>query len=280
MELFELYFNSFGFSIVAASLIARLIVIFEFSLAIMLIFNVQLRRTLGLSLFLLAILIGLSVFQSSFGLVYPYHLSTGNYFIFQGFDTIYYALIIFGLILYLRKIPVLNPPKQMVGKRFLVFAMLGLSFGFPLIYSAPDFVLFQAETVHEARKFQNDSLYESLRFTSNLKPQASDEPYILLAVTPGCPFCKLLTTRVYFLQQYGFIDLPIYFLMLSSDPQDADRYWSDNHTAPFPIATVDNLSDFISIVGNTFPALYLMRGTQFYAKMDFRDFRLSRLQQF
>ncbi|MFN4121825.1 MAG: hypothetical protein ACK4GL_00825 [Flavobacteriales bacterium] len=158
--------------------------------------------------------------------------------------------------------------------------MLGLSFGFPLIYSAPDFVLFQTEPIHEARKFQNDSLYKSLQFTSNLKPQASEEPYILLAVTPSCPFCKLLTTRVYFLQEYGFIDLPIYFLMLSSEPKEAGQHWSDNHAAPFPIATVDNLPDFISIVGNTFPALYLMRGTQYYAKMDYRDFRLSRLKQF
>ncbi|MFN4121824.1 MAG: hypothetical protein ACK4GL_00820 [Flavobacteriales bacterium] len=73
----------------AASLLARLIIICEFGSVDLLILNVQLRRTLRLSLFLLAILIGLSVFQAGFSLVYPYHLSSGNYFIFQGFDTIY-----------------------------------------------------------------------------------------------------------------------------------------------------------------------------------------------
>jgi len=267
----------------ASSILGRLVIIIEFVLAILLAFPGFGRKALLLSSIYLLLITIASAIGSFSTLNYSFSIFSANSFnIFIGRDlTIYAIFSLFTLYIWKRATQQIHSQHKTGKSLKLVLAALLLTASVaPIVYSAPDFLLFETEQIHEPRSFENDSLYKTLAFSNQDQPQFSDNPYILIAVTPGCPFCQLLTTRVYFLQHHGHIKLPIYFLMLSSDDDDVAAFWKMNYVNPFPYTRLDNMKDLISIAGGRFPALYLMRGNNHYCKMDFRDLKLSRLNHF
>lgn len=283
MEAFELALNAFfGVDIIQSAIISRLAIIAEITLSFFIALPFHHRKAVLVSILYSLIILCASVFKSN-SLYYPFSLfSAGKIPFLIGKDVIMYALLAFcGIAIWIRSVTSMEHGYLSKTKRIVIQIVLLLTAIIaPIIYSAPDFLLFETRSIHEPRSFENDSLFKQLKFSNEQQIQASDEPYILIAVTPSCPFCQLLTSRIYFLQQHGHVTLPVYFTLLSSDDEDVALFWEMNHTAPFPFTRFDNMKDLISVVGGSFPALYLMRGRNYYCKMDFRDLNLSRLSEF
>jgi len=283
MEAFELSLNAFfGVDIIQSAIISRLAIIAEITLSFFIALPFHQRKAVLVSILYSLIILCASVFKSN-SLYYPFSLfSAGKIPFLIGKDVIMYSVLAFcGIAIWIRSVS--NKEHIHLGraKRIVIQIVLLLTAIIaPIIYSAPDFLLFETRSIHEPRSFENDSLFEQLKFSNGQQIQALNEPYILIAVTPSCPFCQLLTSRIYFLQQHGHVTLPVYFTLLSSDDEDVALFWEMNHTAPFPFTRFDNMKDLISVVGGSFPALYLMRGRNYYCKMDFRDLNLSRLIEF
>jgi hypothetical protein len=264
-----------------SSIICRLIIIAEFSLSALLLFRYSIHSTLRLLSIYFSISFLVSFIALFSQLDYPYSLLTAGYLkSLTKLDIVAYPVLVLICVALLKtkRYKQDNPIKPWMKLSKLILVVLAISA--PLIYSAPDFILFETPEIHQAQQFENDSLFRSIAFSDGTTPQLDNNSFILMAVTPSCPFCQLLTTRIFFLKHYGYITVPIYYLVLSSDDQDVALFWKINHTLPFPYARVDNMKNLISIVGGSFPALYLMKGSNHNAKMDFRNFSLSTLKNF
>lgn len=279
----EISFLYFGFGLNVSAVVIRIIISLLFTFSITIHFNAFYRKTLVLLLFYFTI----GVFYSLFMLysetpIYNSFVFGDSLLLSHSYELIFCCLMLLCLVYFL----LVHAEHYFIAhakQNLFAIALLFLSFVFIPVISPPDFLFFESSKIsNEGQSFIGDSLFNTLKFDDNSMPQLSvAQPYLIYFVTPTCSMCKLLAQRTEALLRSGQLKQSPYFIILSSDIEGVEYFFSNaQYSLPVRYAIIQDFQAFVSLAGNQFPAIFLMKGTQFFAKMDFRNMSLNAMQHF
>ena len=264
IDAFEIYLFSFGwFSLGTAYLLARLVIVAEYALGLLLIANICPRITFWGTLALLG---GFTVFLAVLA-------ATGNR------DN----CNCFGEWVNLS-------PVQSIGKNLGMLALLLLTTGIPafrvrhkglwvalsivvplagvLIASPPDNWRYDAYARHELVNAQ--ALQEAFD-TGILPARMAEGDHVVCFYSLRCPFCKMSAQKLVTLRARGeFSDAPVFVVFGRGQNTDTTDFLAETGLTPDEIHFIEP-ADFLRITNGAFPVILVMHDGQATAKYNYRS---------
>jgi thiol-disulfide isomerase/thioredoxin len=280
MDQFESMLTLYGFGITSSAVAGRLILSLEFCLATLIWLPRYHRKMLyGMLYLTLAFTLGLIWFKFT----YPDATDCGCHGELLKMNPMVAMFKNLGLIiLAFAGIRILGQPA--VKRKWNIWVMIPLvlvSLAVPPIVSPPDFIIMEFTELGEAQEFAGiEVLKQSKLNDGSILSFENEDKYILLFVTPGCKFCKLMATRIYGLKNSGHVKLPVYFVFPTDDMEVINEFWRVTQSKPFPYFSVNNFDEYLTLCGPRLPALFLMQGEKFYGHYSYRNFSLKQVEQF
>jgi thioredoxin-related protein len=280
MDQFESMLTFYGFGVTSSAVAGRLILSLEFFMAAVVWLPRYRKQMLQGMLYLtLAFTLGLIWFKFSF----PDATDCGCHgellklnpmiAIFKNIGIIFLAFAGVRLIS--------TPLIKRKWNLWVMIVLVLISLAVPPIVSPPDFAMVEFAAIEEPVGFEGIEKVKSRAFSDNTKPGIDeDEKYILLFATPGCKFCKLMTTRIFGLKKSGQIKLPVYYVFPTDDEQVLEEFWGNSQSLPFPHISFNDFEEFLSLSGPRLPSLFLMKGEMKYMQYSYRTFSLKQIQEF
>lgn len=269
IEPFEYTFVDLGFiNWQIAPFVARLLIGLEFSIGLLLLFNVNLHKIaykLGITVLLLfclylILLITLSGNQGNCGCF-------GSYIKMTPFEALMKNFILLGLFFLLYRYHSGWELKD--GLRYLVTVSFLVAFSFPFVLNPVELNYSEAYLNKPENNFklELDSLYNNASL--NVPPKnLSQGKHIISFMSLTCPHCRIAANKIRIIHERNPA-IPFYFV-LNGDVEKLKPFFENTHTEDIPHCILLG-RNFVYLAGTNMPAIYMIHNSIVEHELNYID---------
>ena len=264
-EPFELFVFSHSFlNWLNSTIIVRILIGVEFSIGLLLLFNIYTKRILQITVILLSIFT-LYLFYIYF---FDKNISDckcfGEKLILTPLQSILKNIVLIGLSIYLI---IKNKSFNFKYKKIVLILGLITSMTIPFILSPPDgFIDTSYKNKLSHNKIDSNTIgdfYFQNKHLSFKKGKA-----MVCFFSPGCPFCQMAAQKISISVQKRKVDFPIFYIFYG-DSTNLNLFWETSHSQKFPYKII-NTGLFFSYSGNSLPSILFIANEEIKQHVGYR----------
>lgn len=277
LDEFEIYIHSFGiFNFVVGTVMARLLIAFEFLLGVGLLFKVHYRKIWWLSLLTM---IGFTLFL---GYVALFRSGDENCHCFgtiveiKPMASIIKNLAIIALLLWVRK----EEESRFKFRKWLIGISLALAVLVP-------FVFFPMDTVYNkfsspVQDFNQVAFEQLLQDSIMQEVVVAEEPRLFAFYVAGCKYCRLSMKKVASIFEQNGLDKSKVAVVIVGSEEHVTQFKEETGTNDFQFYIFNNeqVPTIMKITYGSFPTFAFVKGRKASQAMDYRGLNETEIVQF